>query len=372
MRFHERILPILMAVFLMLPACAGASGTWYCFDEEHVPEQLGYRVGGYTGSVTCTFLGDCTLGTTEKGKGSGHSITRTIRQHGYAYPMSELLELTAGDDITIANLEGVLTDRQLEKVEKTFNFSGPSAYAAILTEGSVECVSLANNHSYDYGAEGLLDTKSALKQSAVSWFDETHMCVWESDEGLMIGFVGVAFQLTGKRSTEFARQVRILQDLGCSAVVVVMHAGEEYESTPTQAQKSIARQAAELGATLVIGHHPHIIQGYDLLGTMPVVYSLGNCVFGGNIRPKDRDALTVQVDMRFAESELEAMELRFYPILFTGRGDYNTYRPVFKSDTGAENALKKMEASTGMALEVPEGKSYGVLKIGPENTMSTE
>lgn len=345
--FLKCMIALMGMVFLWSPGMGRASGTWYLFDEHSVPENLGFRVSEYTGTVKITFLGDCTLGGEEKSRNSSLGFNRRIKDNGMAFPMRYLSRLTAEDDISVANLEGVLTDRKLEKVEKTYNFSGPTSYTEILTSGEIECVTLANNHSHDYGEEGYRDTKAALNEAGVAFFGTDCMAVWENEDGLLIGFVGAFYSVTGNRGKAFRRQAECLKDLGCAAVIAVMHAGEEYVYTPDSYQKHIAETAAEMGVCLLVGHHPHVVQGYDFVSGMPVVYSLGNCSFGGTTHAKDSDALVVQAELSFEDSTLEDTVLRFYPISITSDARYNNYSPEFLTGDDARRVLQKMEESTG-------------------------
>ena len=165
----------------------------------------------------------------------------------------------------------------------------------------------------------------------------------------MIGFLGASVHMSGNRFREHQRQAGILQSIGCAAVITVMHAGREYEPEPSDYQKQIARRTISCGTDLVIGHHPHIVQGYELLNGVPVVYSLGNCVFGGNLNPKDHDALAVQAELSFEEGVLTGTILHFYPISVSGEANFNDYSPVLLTGEDAERVLRKMEQSTGMS-----------------------
>ena len=81
---------------------------------------------------------------------------------------------------------------------------------------------------------------------------------------------------------------------------------------------------------------------------MPVVYSLGNCVFGGNLNPRDHDALALQADLSFEDGELSGMKLHFWPIAVSGEASFNDYSPVLLTGDDAERVLRKMEKSTGV------------------------
>ena len=351
-RLRRRILPLLAVLMLLSAAAPGAlaSGSWMTFTMDSVPENLGFLVQEYTGTVRVTFLGDCTLGGEEKSRKYVRGFDQTIGRNGYAWPFRNLTALTAEDDLTVANLEGVLSDGELKKVEKTYNFLGTAAYTEILKEGSVECVTLANNHSQDYGPAGYRDTVKALQEAGVAYFGTDSMAVWRSDEGLMIGFLGAATHLSGDRYKEHQKQAALLKTLGCSVVITVMHAGQEDISEPGDYQKQIVRRTIASGVDLVVGHHPHIVQGFEISKGVPVVYSLGNCVFGGNINPKDHDALVLRADLAFEEGELTGITLHFYPISISGEADFNDYSPVFLSGADADRVLQKMEKSTGISV----------------------
>ena len=347
-RKRGRLAVWIAAAVLFVSASAQASGSWLTFTEKEVPAEQAFLVQEYTGTVRVTFLGDCTLGSEEKARDLERGFVRTIGRNGYAYPFRNLSALTAADDLTVANLEGVLSDRELPKVEKTYNFRGPAAYTEILKEGSVECVTLANNHTRDYTSAGYADTVRALKDAGIAYFGLDSMAVWQNDEGLMIGFLGASVHMSGNRFKEHQRQAEILQSMGCAAIITVMHAGREYDPEPSDYQRQIAGRTVSCGADLVIGHHPHIVQGFEILNGVPVVYSLGNCVFGGNLNPKDHDALAVQADLSFEEGELTGTVLHFYPISVSGEAGYNDYSPVLLTGEDAERVLQKMEESTGV------------------------
>ena len=342
------VLLLFAALFLPSAHPAQASGTWLMFDENTIPEEQGFLVQEYTGTVRITFLGDCTLGGEEKTRNAWYGFVRQTERNGFAFPFRNLSALTAKDDLTVANLEGVLSDRDLPKVRKDFNFLGPTAYTEILKAGSVECVTLANNHSHDYDTAGFEDTKKALDTAGISWFAADTMAVWRNDDGLMIGFLGVSGSLSGRKAKDYEKRAECLRSLGCSAVITVMHAGLEYVSAPDGYQRQIVNIAAPY-STLIVGHHPHIVQGYEIRDGVPVVYSLGNCVFGGNTNPRDHDALVLQAELSFREGEPAGMVLHFYPISVSGEANHNDYSPVFLSGQDAERVLKKMEASTGVS-----------------------
>ena len=364
----------LLSAFLLL--CVGgkgsAEGSWMTIQEAQ-ERGYGFLVGGFTGEVKATFLGDCTLGGLENKKNSALGFVKRIAENGYAFPFRNLLPRTGADDLTIANLEGVLTDRKLKKVPKEYNFIGPTAYTEIIKAGNIDCVNLANNHSHDYGDEGYADTKQALEEEGIAWIGTDQPAVWRNDQGLMIGFLGASYSLSGNRYKRFQEQAEALKELGCAAIVTIMHAGTEYSYTPPDDfQRQITHRAAKCGSCLVIGHHPHVVQGLSMVDGIPVVYSLGNCSFGGTTHAKDHDALMAQAVFRFQEGELTGLDLHFYPISMTSDSRYNNYSPSLLEGEDAERVLEKMRKSTGVDPGEWDGVEGAVWSMDWPVTLDTE
>ena len=339
---------MLLVLMVLLPGSGLGGGSWVTLSGDEDTDSF-YQVSeDYTGTVRITFLGDCTLGGEKRSEGSTLGFASRIAENGMDFPFRNLLPLTGQDDLTVANLEGVLSDRSLTATEKEYNFRGPAAYTEILTSGSIEAVTLANNHSHDYGKEGYEDTVAALEASGTGWFGTDAPAVWRNGEGLMIGFLGVSWSLTGNRYRQFAAQAERLKEIGCSMIITVMHAGTEYSySAPDRMQQQIVSRAVRCGSDLVIGHHPHVVQGMDVVDGVPVVYSLGNCSFGGTTRAKDSDALAVQAEISFRDGTFCGIRLHFYPISITSDSRYNNYSPCFLTGEDAERVLEKMRKSTG-------------------------
>lgn len=339
---------ILLLLLLLLPTVSCASGILRTVTGSPSPEDQFLVTEEYTGEIRITFLGDCTLGGETPPRYPGLEFADRIRENGMAFPFRDLIRLTGADDLTVANLECVLSDRDLTKTEKKYNFKGPTSNTEVLTLGSVECVTLANNHSHDYGTPGYRDTVAAVESAGICWFSSEAAAVWQSEQGVRIGFIGVSNSLSGTRYTQYKKAAAWLQEYGCAAVITVMHAGEEYDTAPPSAyQRQITSRAVPY-SDLIIGHHPHIVQGYTVMQGVPVVYSLGNCVFGGNARPRDLDALAVQAVLYFTESVLDRMDLHFYPISVTSEDRINNFSPRLLTGSDAERVLEKMRSTTGM------------------------
>ena len=177
--------------------------------------------------------------------------------------------------------------------DQAFFFKGSPAYTAILKDGSIEAVNLANNHSMDYLEKGFRDTVTALDNAEIKCFGYDKVAIYEK-AGIKIGLIGV--NTLGKLEEgvnlinlefDLANKIQFLKDQ-TSLIIVSFHWGTENKNTPTSEQCELGRLAVEQGAGLVLGHHPHVIQPIEVYQGKSIVYSLGNFVFGGNSNPRDK------------------------------------------------------------------------------------
>jgi len=162
--------------------------------------------------------------------------------------------------------------------------------------------------------------------------------------------IGITASVMGLDRALFLKQLQALQDLGCAAIVHVMHMGVEYADTLTNAQTATARFLAENGVALVVGHHPHVVQGLDVIGQTTIVYSLGNCVFGGNTDPRDYDAMLLGAMFRFADGQLMGTQITLWPICISGEKNSNDYQPALLTGEDAQRVMDKMQATSGITL----------------------
>ena len=245
--------------------------------------------------ITVSAIGDVTLGQDDKFQYTG-SFNQYYKLSGAGYFFSGVKKILSEDNLTIANLEGTLT-KATEKPDKSFQgdnaffFKGSPSYAAILKDGSIEAVDLANNHSMDYLEKGFSDTVAALDNTEIKSFGYDKVAIYEKD-GIKIGLIGV--NTLGKLeegvnliNVEFdlVNKIQLLKNQ-TSLIIVSFHWGMENQSTPTSEQRELGRLAVEQGAGLVLGHHPHVLQPIEVYQGKSIVYSLGNFVFGGNSNPR--------------------------------------------------------------------------------------
>ena len=204
---------------------------------------------------TLTFAGDCTLASDPGNYGSAHGFIKTVGTD-YGYPFRNVLSYFEEDDFTIINLESVLADSGSAS-NKLFTFRGPTAYTQIMTGSSVEAVTLANNHTEDYGKAGYESTTKALTDAGIWFVEENKTTLVTTESGLTIGLYADSFYFN---VSDIQKNVKALRDQGAEIVVCAFHWGTEGSYRPTADQKKFAHAAIDAGADIVYGHHPHVLQ----------------------------------------------------------------------------------------------------------------
>lgn len=293
-----------------------------------------------------TFAGDCTLGATPANYYAGLGFIKTVGED-YAYPFANVLDYFAGDDLTLVNLEGALCD-QGTAVTKRFNFRGPTDYVNILTRNSVEAVSVANNHTMDYGQKGYDATLATLEAAGVHYVEQNTGTLITLDSGLTIGLYGAQFARLDR--DDIAAGITALREAGAELVIFATHWGTEYTYKPTSTQQKLGRAAIDAGADIVFGTHPHVLQPIEYYNDGVIFYSLGNFCFGGNTSPPDLDTALVQQEvLREADGTVHLGQLTIVPASVSSAQRGNNYQPTPYAPDSAEygRVLEKL----GMAPE---------------------
>ena len=293
--------------------------------------------------LTMTFTGDSILGSEEKSRKLPESFDSFIAEKGYAWPFSGLYDLLSADDLSIINLEGVLKDDTRGRQQgKLHWFRGPTSFAGILPAGSIELAGLANNHMRDYGIAGHNSTRKALKAAGIPYFGYGDTYIHEH-QGLKIGFGGIRETIWRQKPGLPGEEIAALREAGCDYIVYTIHAGKEYSRTHNELQEKIARSVIDAGADIVIGMHPHVVQGIEKYKDGLIVYSLGNFSFGGNLKLTEFDGLAVQVILDFEGRELKETTLKLIPVLTTGTKPANDFRPIPARGEDKERILKLVQ-----------------------------
>lgn len=182
-------------------------------------------------SLTLSVVGDCTLGTDETFD-YDTSLNAYYENYGSAYFLQNVKSIFSQDDLTIANFEGTLTESDARE-DKTFAFKGPASFTSILTDGSVEAVNTANNHSHDYGDQSYEDTMTALDAAGIVHFGYDETAVMDV-KGIKVGMVGI-YELKDhlEREQQLKDNIAKVKADGAQLIVVIFHWGNETETVPT-------------------------------------------------------------------------------------------------------------------------------------------
>lgn len=169
-----------------------------------------------------------------------------------------------------------------ERVEKTWNLKGKPEYVGIMTDSSVEGASLGNNHTFDYGQQGLDDTREVLNKAGIIFGFNDHVDTYTTKDGIKIGIVSASQLSADEKHANYIRDgIAKLREEGADLVIACCHWGIEGDHYPNDYQQKLAHQVIDWGADLLVGTHPHVLQGMELYNGKMICYSLGNFCFGG-------------------------------------------------------------------------------------------
>lgn len=291
-----------------------------------------------------TFAGDCTLASDPEHYGVRYSLIDTVGED-YGYPFRNVVSCFENDDFTIVNLECVLTESTSQRdYNSLFTFRGPVAYTQILTGSSVEAVTLANNHTDDYGKQGYESTVNALTEANISFVEKDGSALYTTDSGLTIGLYAASFKID---IADLKQEVAALRDSGAEIVIAAFHWGKEGSYRPTQDQKSYAHQAIDAGVDIVYGSHPHVLQPVEEYGDGIIYYSMGNFSFGGNNYPRDLDSVILQQEViRDPDGAITLGELTMIPCSISSLPVQNNFQPT-PYEEGSTEYLRVMDKLTG-------------------------
>lgn len=304
-------------------------------------------------TITISAAGDCTLGTDE-----GFNYKRSFKGkydavQDPAYFFQNVQPVFAQDDLTIVNMEGTLTE-ETTREPKQFAFKGDAEYAKILTSGVVEAANLANNHSFDYGKKSYEDTIAALEAEGISSFGYERTAVMDI-KGVKVGLAGVyelAEHINCKQ--DMLDNIASLKEQGAQIIIVSFHWGQEKENVPNDVQVELAHTAIDNGADLVLGHHPHVLQGIEEYKGKNIVYSLGNFCFGGNSAPSDMDTMIFQQTFTVKDGKLQEDNVtNILPCKISSAYEegYNNYQPILAEGEQKEKIFERLSEYSQKAQE---------------------
>lgn len=296
-------------------------------------------------SITISAAGDCTLGTDAYFDYASGFTGKYDEVQDPGYFFEKVLPIFSEDDLTIVNMEGTLTEEQV-RADKRYAFKADPKYSKILTEGSVEAANLANNHSKDYGDKSYTDTIDALDEEGVVSFGYDRTAVMDV-KGIKVGLLGT-YELAEQMGCEaqMIENIESLKDQGAQIIIASFHWGIERDNIPNEVQVDLAHSAIDHGADLVLGHHPHVLQGIEVYKGKNIVYSLANFCFGGNSSPSDMDTMIFQQTFTVKEGKLQEDNVtNIIPCKVSSAyaQGYNNYQPIPAEGDVKEKILARIE-----------------------------
>ncbi|MFH1151044.1 MAG: CapA family protein [Actinomycetota bacterium] len=350
-----------VSVSVLAPGCGtagsksggepGLSGLWESF------EGLRAQAGGM---VSVSAGGDVNF---------GDGVTPTLTANGTDYPFADAKDALTYGDLAFVNLECAISSGGSPVPGKEFTFEGPPDSVNALVDGGINVVSVANNHSKDYGTAAFTDTLANLKEAGIA------VCGGGADSAqayspavLEAGGAKVAFVAfcninpagwpAGSSTPGVAtcndedKVAETIREAGKKAdyVVASFHWGVELATTPSDDQVRLGRLAVDSGADLVLGHHPHVVQGMELYKNRLIAYSLGNYVFSP---PREISARTMTVIAMMGPDGL--VQARIVPMFIRG------CRPVVASGEAGASWLSTIAGyceGLGTEMSVIEGRGF--------------
>lgn len=269
----------------------------------------------------------------------------------YTCPFVRLSEVLSQADLTIANLEGALSNEIAPPTERqTMLFVGDGRFVEGLRYAGIDGVSLANNHSRNFGAAGISHTLALLSEAGVAAFGggmdlaQARRPALFEVQGVTFAFLGYdavsAYYAAGegRAGTVPADPALIAADIAAAraqadVVIPYFHWGVEYTHQPTAQQQALAHLAVESGADLVLGSHPHWVQGLEYYRGAPILYSLGNFVFDQSLGLETRQGVIAH--LVFRGRRLVGLRLQAHQI-----ADY--YQPFLLPAAEAQEVYRQM------------------------------
>jgi len=271
------------------------------------------------------------------------SARLVMQEQGYHYAFRQLRPMFESADVVFGNLEGPLTARGAADGDKTYVFrSPPFAASMALVLANFRVVSLANNHTMDYGPEGLADTMAALDMAGIAYAGAgsnlqgaRRPAIVEAG-GRRVAFLAYSMTLPdtfyatdARAGTAFGHEEHVREDVAAAraiadVVMVSFHWGQESSTQLREYQVRLGHAAIDAGAAAVIGHHPHIVQSVERYRDGVILYSLGNFAFGSySSRSSGALAELLVVGDRLATLRMHPVnvnnfEVQFQPQLLEG------------------------------------------------------
>ena len=296
----------------------------------------------------------------------GGRAKRVVATHGAVHLFEAVLPILRRAPIVLGNLEGPIA-RKARREERNHSYRLKPEVGRVLKQVGITALTLANNHLMDCGRAGVSETLETLAAAGLGVLGAgpnqrgAHKPVIQQAGRWRVGLLGYywnrrcAATETRPGSAMDPREA-LAVDIGrlqglVDRIVVTFHWGIPYEREPSAEDCAKARFAVDCGADVVIGHHPHIIQRFEVYRNRPIFYSIGNFVFGsGNSRAEG-----VMVGLRFGDTQTT---VEVHPLYVKNRDARVNYQPKVLRGESAARVLRhliEISGSTSRSLRIEAG-----------------
>ena len=278
-------------------------------------------------SIVLSFTGDMLLASLHGKRAAGNFLDVAAKQ-GPEYFLQHVRPIFEADDFTVVNLENVLSDRKLAPKEKNTDpaywYRAPTANTEILTSSGVEAVSLANNHTGDYGTPGYKDTAKAVSAAGLEYGGNDRTFYLEKN-GYRVAVIchGLWNEAQARTIVQRVKAAEKNSDFQ----VVFCHGGKEGVHAPEQWRVRASHALVDGGADLVLENHPHVLQPREVYKDTEIIYSLGNFCFGGSRRPENRTVI-YQLTLRVENGALAEKSSEIIPCYVHTGATVSNYCPA--------------------------------------------
>jgi poly-gamma-glutamate capsule biosynthesis protein CapA/YwtB (metallophosphatase superfamily) len=285
----------------------------------------------------------------------GGRAKKAVAEFGPDYPFDGVLPLLRRVPIVLGNLEGPFAEKA-RKLQRNFSYRVDVSLASSLSRAGINVVTLANNHLMDCGRSGVLETLDVLSHANVFALGAgtneraAHAPVIRQAGGIRIGLLGYYWNRRTAATMDhpgsamdppeaLETDIRALRK-HADRIVVTFHWGVPYEREPSPDDRAKAHFAVDCGADAVVGHHPHVVQPFEIYCGCPIFYSVGNFAFGsGNSRAEG-----LLVGLRFEDYQTL---VNVYPLYVKNRDPRVNYQPKVLVGKAAERVLTEMIKTSG-------------------------
>lgn len=287
-----------------------------------------------------------------------HKKTQTVGEGNYDFPFLQLGISTLQYDFRIGNLEGPITNNKSIVSPNNLSFTFSPNYLKAL-KNNLDIVSLANNHTHNFGRDGLVQTHNYLDATGIKYFGDPYnttssMSLIIEKNNIKIGLVGFS-QLIGYGFEDYITEIKNLRSQ-VDYLIAMPHWGIEYNNTnPGSVQKRQAHEIIDAGADIIIGTHPHVIQPIEEYNDKLIFYSLGNFIFDQYFSPETMRGLTVGLNLERKDGKIIST-LELLPIKLN-----TDYQPYFVSGEDKQKILDFVADNSWVDEGIKEKIKSGII-----------